>query len=651
MGISINGPSGIDTQYIIDSLVGIEREKITRVEGDRSAYQVKIDAYSKLKSYLTEIRSKATALGKLSSFDLFTTTSTNDKAVTVKGGAGSVDSQHDIKVFQLAASEKMISADGRITDQDASLSSLGVGVGEISVDGVNITIGATDTIQDLRMKINNATDSSGNKLDVTASVLKISDNNFRLVLTSRNTGSEGIEYKDISGTTLQDLGIIASADGDKGSSNQTLTSADNVLSAFEALGVGEAVQFTGTDRDGRSVTAAFVKTASSTSDDFLNAVSSAYNNMVNASFDASGNLVIEDKVSGKSALGMSSLSVGSTSLDMDVSEIGVDGSGVLSAGKDAYFSVDNITMSSSTNSAEGFVTGATFELHSVSVESVTVTMSRDLDGIKKKFQELIDSYNALVRFSKESTKVADPKDEKSKSGDLAGDMTVKTILSQVRSFFQQGFDQFGGTYTNFAMVGLKTDTATGEYTINDEKFKEALEKGLDEVMRLFTTTGFSENSAVTLGRNTADTTSGKYRIEEVDANHFRIQLAGSSEWFTSDTREGDIISFSSGPAKGMMLTAPAGAVGTGVAFTFQKGLSGLIDEGINSLTDSREGLVSMRQESWRKSIQYSDERITKLEDRIEKYRLRLVKQFSDMEQAMSLLQSQSSKMLSSLGAN
>ncbi len=58
----------------------------------------------------------------------------------------------------------------------------------------------------------------------------------------------------------------------------------------------------------------------------------------------------------------------------------------------------------------------------------------------------------------------------------------------------------------------------------------------------------------------------------------------------------------------------------------------------------------MRQESWRKSIKYSDERITNLEDRIEKYRLRLVKQFSNMEQAMSLLQSQSSNMLSSLGA-
>lgn len=650
MGISINGPSGIDTQYIIDSLVSIEREKVTKVEKEKSAYQVKINAYSKLKSYLTELRSKETALGKISSFDLFTTTSTNEKAVTLKGGTGSVDSQHDIKVFQLATNEKMISADNRISDQNASLSSLGIGVGTISIDGVEITVTDTDTIQDLRMKINSAVDGSGKKLDVTASVLKISDTNYRLVLTSKNSGSEGIEYKDISGSTLQDLGIILTADGDKGNSQQVLTSAGDALSAFNGLGVGESVQFTGKDREGREVTGIFVKTASSTADDFLKEIVAAYHGMVNASFDESGNLVIEDKVTGKSALSMSSLTIGSTSLTMETTTIGVDGVGVLSAGRDAYFSVDNINMSSSTNSASGFVTGATFEFHAVSLENVTVSMTRDLDGIKKKFQELIDAFNAIVRFSKESTKLADPKDEKSKGGDLAGDTTIKSIVSQIRSYFQQSFNLLGGTYTNFSMVGLKTDTTSGEYVLDEEAFKKALETNLDEVIRLFSTTGVSENTGVTLGRSTKDTTSGKYVIEEVDDMHLRIRLEGGSEWFISDAREGDIITFSEGPAKGLSLTAPSGTLSTSTVFTLQKGLSELLELEINKLTDSREGLVSLRQESWRKNMQYSDDRILRLEERIEKYRLRLVRQFSDMEQAMSRLQSQSTNLLSALSA-
>ena len=40
-----------------------------------------------------------------------------------------------------------------------------------------------------------------------------------------------------------------------------------------------------------------------------------------------------------------------------------------------------------------------------------------LSVIKKKFQDMVDSYNALVRFKTDSTKIANPDDKDSKSGD------------------------------------------------------------------------------------------------------------------------------------------------------------------------------------------------------------------------------------------
>ena len=228
MGISINGPSGIDTQYIIDALVEFERQKVTRVENEKKAYQVKIDAYSKFKSLLSDLRSKANALSKVSSFDLFTTKSSNEKAVTIEGGAGGFDAQYDVRVFQLATSEKMISAEGKITSQTESLSSMGIGVGEISIGGISITIDEDDTILDLRSKINSATDEKGNKIGVSASVLKMSETDYRLVISSKESGSSGTEYRDISGSTLQDLGIIIDADGNKGNTNQQLRSVSDI---------------------------------------------------------------------------------------------------------------------------------------------------------------------------------------------------------------------------------------------------------------------------------------------------------------------------------------------------------------------------------------------------------------------------------------
>ncbi len=649
MGISINGPSGIDTQYIIDSLVELERQKVTKVQSEKKAYQVKIDAYSKFKSLLSDLSSKANALSKVSSFDLFTSKSSNDKAVTIEGGTGSVDAQYDVRVFQLAANEKMISADGKITSQTESLSSLGIGAGEISIGGVSITVDDDDTIQDLRSKINNATDEDGKKIGVSASVLKVSETDYRLVISSKESGSGGVQYRDISGSTLQDLGIIMDADGDKGNISQQLSSASDIRSEFEALAAGQSITIDGFDRDGRAVSATIVKKTGATAEDFLKELNKAYNGMIDSSFDESGNLLISDKAAGTSRLALNNLNIGAASHALSVSVIGDEGAGVLSTGKDAYFSVENVFMSSNKNSASGFVTGATFQLHSLSAEeTVKVELTRDNDEIKKKFQELVDAYNALLRFSKDSTKHANPDDEKSTNGALAGDSTTSSIVSQVRSFFQQQFDTFEGTYTNFTLIGLKTDTATGEYKIDDEMFKKALDKGFDEVVRLFTTTGVSDNPGVSLGRTTKDTKSGAYILEEVDAQHFRIQVQGSSEWYVSDARTGEIVNFSDGPAKGLSLTAPVGSIGGGSAtFSFSKGLAAILDESVNKLTDGSEGTVALRQESWRRSMKYADERILKLEDRIEKYRLRLVKQFSAMEQAMNQMKTQGSQMTSS----
>ena len=60
--------------------------------------------------------------------------------------------------------------------------------------------------------------------------------------------------------------------------------------------------------------------------------------------------------------------------------------------------------------------------------------------------------------------------------------------------------------------------------------------------------------------------------------------------------------------------------------------------------------MKLRTESWQRSMERSDDKIAQLEDRVENYRLRLVKQFSAMEQTLSQMQSQSSNMLNALSS-
>jgi flagellar capping protein FliD len=319
MGISVNGPSGIDTAYIIESLIELEQQsKITPVEKQKDAYQLKIDAYAKLKSYLADIGSKAAALKNISSFDLFQVQASNESIVTAEAGTGAVAGQFDLTVFQLARNEKMITANNLITSQSDTLDTFGIGSGVISVGGVEITIdAATDTIQDLRVKINAAKDATGAAIGVSASVIKMSDTNFRLVLTAKESGAAGVEYADVSGTVLQQLGVLDAA-GEKGTTSQQLRSADDIGAAFAALAVNSIVQWSGTDHNGNAVAATFVKTASSTIDDFLAAVGDSFHGMVAAEIDGTGNLTVTGSVAGSSQLAVSSLTMGGTGYAMDI---------------------------------------------------------------------------------------------------------------------------------------------------------------------------------------------------------------------------------------------------------------------------------------------------------------------------------------------
>lgn len=651
MGISMNGPSGIDTASIIDSLVQLERQRVYRVEARKKDYQVQIDAYSKLNSLLSDIGTKAAALDSSTGFDLFEATSSNESVATLTAGIGAFEGSYGLEVFRLAEREKMVSADGLITDQHASLSSQGITVGTVNIDGVELTVGAEDSLQDLRSKINNATDADGNKLGVTASVLKLADNNYRLVLTAEETGSAGVAYQDVSGSTLQDLGIIADAAGSKGSVAQVLRSDTDVQTQFTGLAVGDTVTYSGIDSDGNEVTATYVKGSSDTIDDLLAHMEKNFHGMVDASVDGTGNLVLTDKVAGASQLSMSSMSVGTNAVTMGLNTVGENGAGVLAAGRDALFAVDGIAMSSSSNTASDFVAGVSFEFHQASIgETVTLDVSRDHAGIEEKVTDLLNAYNALLRFAGRSTSYANPEDSDSQDGKLAGDMTVNSIVSRVRTTFQKSFSDVNEVYTTLSMVGVETDSKTGELSLDSEAFRSALEDRYDEVLRLFVKDGYSDNTAVQFGRSTEETQGGVYTIEEVDADHVRIQLAGDTTWYTSDARNGDIVTFSDGPATGLSLTLPSGSLGgTTSTFTFNKGIGALQDELVGRMTDTHDGIVSMRQKSLNRSIDSADDRIVQLEDRIERYRMRLVKQFSAMEQNLSELRSQSANMMSALG--
>ena len=769
-GISINGPSGIDTASLVDQLTALEQQKVTTVQNQASKYQVQVSAYSQLKSNLTTVQTAINALNSNSSFDVFKSDSSDSTIATLQGGVGAVEGQYDIGVYQLAGSEKMISKDNLITSQSASLSSQGVTVGDISIDGTKITIDANDTIQDMRSKINSATDAAGNELNVSASVIKISSTDYRLVLTAKNTGSTGVDYQDVTGSTFKSLGIIsgssgtaaqvvtsqnpfladynalaagstitfsgadhngnavsstftktagdtaigdfltqigtafggtasvnsngnliitdntsgtsslavsslATADasatplnsyafstttagtqvGNKGNTAQALQSADNIQTAFDALAAGAAIQYSGVDHNGNTVSNTYYKAAATTSiSDFLAQVNTTFHGMATAAVGTDGTLSLTDSVQGSSQLALTTLSIGGVSHTVSTLTAGANGAGVLTSGKDAYFSLDGLMLNSSTNNPDSYITGVTIQLHKAdTTQTVQTTLSRDTDQIQKKVQAVVDAYNALLKFAADETKNADPNDTTSKAGDLANDMTVSSIVDQVRNQLMQSFNLVGGSYNSLTMIGVNSDPSTGNLSIDQTQFTKALTTSFDQVERMFVTSGVSDNKNITFGRNTKTTQSGAYTLNEPDADHLSIQLPGGSTWYTSDQRVGDIITFSSGPASGLSITSPAGTIGAGnsATFTFSMGLADQLSNLIDNFNDPSSGLIATHQNSLQDQITDANSRVTDLQTRVNDYHDGLVKQFAAMEEALNTMKSQEAQMMSALGAS
>lgn len=659
MGISVNGPSGIDTSSLIEQLVELEQTtKITPVEEKIDMYEKSLSAYSRLSTLVTDLGTKAKSLDEVSDFNCFEESSTNEECATISGTTSCQPSNYALKIFHTATQEKLVSSNNLISSQTSSLSSQGISSGTFSINGVEITIDDDDTIQDLRSKINSTTDDNGQSIGVAASVVKLSSDNFRLVLTASDSGSSGASYADTDGSVLQQLGIITSADGDKDIKYQQNVSNENVRDMFSLLSEGESIRISGSDHDDNTISKQIIISRDMSENDFLDAITSAFNGTISAFFTEDGQLQTTDLTGGESSFELSFTSFGDLSApSMAQTQSGYTGANVLSCGSNAFFTIDGMSIMSESNDVEDVIVGATIHLHKADPDNnVTVGINLDTDKIKQKITDFVDSYNALHNYVKTATARADNEDEDSEDGDLAGDSSVKQLLSSISSSIRQQFNTGSGIFKTLSSLGITTDYSSGEFTVDDKKLDNAIESNFNDLVTFFTTSGTSSTAGVTLGRYTNTTTSGQYEIEKNDDNTYRIRVSGGSQWYNSDSPLGEVVKFSEGPAAGLSLTIESTAIQSGniVSFKFLKGFGDSLETICDKLTSTKagsEGVIKQRTTSIQRNIDYSNVRIDKLTERIEKYRERLVKQYASMEEALNTMQTQMSDLLSSISSS
>lgn len=206
MGLSLSGVgSGFDWQTMLEQIRKVEENQyIKPLEHQKKKQEDILSVWNTMSSKLFSLLSTVQDLKDAGDFDVFTSSLTSSSAtapeslLAVNVGSGASRGRFDIQVTNLAKAEKLQSA------SVASATEATGWTGTITIKGHDVTLDGK-SLNALRDEINSLNTGS-NATGVMASVLKVADADYRLILTSEEEGSAGIKFSDAPGdyfSTLQ----------------------------------------------------------------------------------------------------------------------------------------------------------------------------------------------------------------------------------------------------------------------------------------------------------------------------------------------------------------------------------------------------------------------------------------------------------------
>lgn len=225
--------SGLDWQSVISDLMAIERRPITLLEERKTALEAQKSAWREVNTKLNSLMSAAQALSSSDDFEVYSgqaAISGSSKSVSdildYAVGTNASQGSYSITVNRLAQAQKFASAAFASDDTELGIS------GTVTLNGRDLTIDATDTLADIRDKIN-ALNSGDDPAGVTASIIKVADDEYRLTVASKETGASGIDIVDGSGVFSSGLGMnetVSGQDAEIVVEGFTITRSSNLIS-------------------------------------------------------------------------------------------------------------------------------------------------------------------------------------------------------------------------------------------------------------------------------------------------------------------------------------------------------------------------------------------------------------------------------------
>lgn len=230
--------SGIQWQDMIDQIMAQETaRRVTPYSSEIALQQKRADAWTAYQGILTRLSDASKALRDGAAFSSYKATAGTGAGgrglVSVAANSSASPGSYKVEVLGLAKAEKL---SGDVVS--SATDPLGLR-GEFSVNGKNVTITASDSLSDIRDRIN-AANSGTSPSRVSATILSTGNGEHRLVLSSETAGAAGMELVDGDDGVLRQLGMVdgsltANTTASGGTASRRLSTVTTAIAA--ALGV------------------------------------------------------------------------------------------------------------------------------------------------------------------------------------------------------------------------------------------------------------------------------------------------------------------------------------------------------------------------------------------------------------------------------
>ena len=521
LDMSISGlASGFDWKSVVDQLTNVERAPQATVRTEQTTLANRRSALGQIVSQLTDLQTKATALGDSSLYNRRSVSSSDTTIASVSAADGAVTGSYSINVTTLATPSSwlgatsgiisplhtadvsanagaptgpVLSAAGWGSTLTAGTVTIGVQDSAGAVTNTTVTVATTDTLKDVLGKLDTAIGSTGGATYSSANdqVTIARPSGKNLVLGSASDTSNLLSclklFTPASGASAVSDSKLGSLKLSGSLSSQPLVTPLTYKTPTPPSTTAEttgAFSINGVSIDYSS---------SSTLASVLNSINDSTAG-VQASFDSGLNrIVLKNKEAGNRGVVLAQSDGGNF-----LTAFGLTGTGSsLSSGTDLVYSINGgATAKARSNTIKDSDSGLTgLTITASKVGTTTINSANDTGAARSAVDALVSSVNRVQSLISSLTVSNRDAAGKITAGVLAYDQTIFQLGSSLRSLLSLQLS--GGpstTIRGLADLGYSTTGYTNELTAtNSATLNTALSSQLSEVQKFFstTTTGLS----------------------------------------------------------------------------------------------------------------------------------------------------------------